>query len=64
MPRQIILDVSPEGTPTITTKGYQGKGCKDASRFLEEALGTKATERLTPEYHQPEKNDNHNRQGH
>ncbi len=52
MSKRIILTVAPNGTPTLKTEGYQGKACKDASKFLEQALGAVESEKLTPEYHQ------------
>jgi hypothetical protein len=53
MSKKIIITVSPTGETTVQTTGYTGPACKDASRFIEEALGEKTAERLTPEYHQP-----------
>jgi Protein of unknown function (DUF2997) len=52
MPRIIELVVSPNGTTTVQTKGYQGAACLDASRFLEQALGTVAQERKTTEFYE------------
>lgn len=48
----IEIIVSPSGETRIETKGFTGAGCKDASRFLEQALGTVQNERLTAEFHQ------------
>jgi hypothetical protein len=53
MDKKIIITVSPTGETTVQTTGYTGPACKDASRFIEEALGQATAERLTPEYHQP-----------
>jgi hypothetical protein len=36
----------------IETKGFAGASCRDASRFIEEALGQRAGEQLTAEFHQ------------
>ena len=63
MPKQIIIVISETGETTVQTKGYTGPACKDASRFLEEALGTKTAEQLTPEYHQQAKTKNQTTQG-
>ena len=63
MSKKIIITVSPTGETTVQTTGYTGPACKDASRFIEEALGEKTAERLTPEYHQSAKGKNHNTQG-
>jgi hypothetical protein len=51
MDKKIIITVSPAGETTVQTHGYSGRTCKDASRFIEEALGEKTAEQLTPDYH-------------
>ena len=51
--KTIEIIVSPAGEATVQTKGYSGSACRDASRFLEQALGERAGEQLTPEFHQP-----------
>ena len=48
----IEIIVSPDGQPRVETKGFEGKTCQEASRFIEEALGRRQGERLTPEYFQ------------
>jgi hypothetical protein len=63
MPKKIIITVSPSGETSVQTTGYTGPACKDASRFIEEALGEKTAERLTPEYHQPATRNNQLDQG-
>ena len=55
--------VSPQGATTITTKGYTGQSCKDATRELEKALGTVVAEAKTAEYYQTAKSVNHLRAG-
>ena len=37
---RIEVRISPEGAITIDAKGYTGSTCEEATRFLEEALGT------------------------
>ena len=51
--RTIEVIVSPSGEATVQTKGFTGPSCRDASRFIERALGEKAGEQLTAEFHQP-----------
>lgn len=63
MDRKIIITVSASGETTVQTTGYTGPACKDASRFIEEALGQAIAERLTPEYHQPATRKNQATQG-
>lgn len=49
--KTIEVTVSPKGDTKIETRGFSGAECRDASRGLEVALGTRADERLTAEYH-------------
>jgi len=50
--KTIEIIVSPKGETTVTTKGYTGSSCKEASKFIEQALGQRTEERLTAEFHQ------------
>ena len=50
--KQIEIIVSPAGEPRVETRGFTGSSCRDASRFIEEALGQRAGEQLTSEFHQ------------
>jgi hypothetical protein len=52
--RTIEVIVSSAGEATVQTRGFSGPSCRDASRFIERALGERAAERLTPEFHQPQ----------
>ena len=52
MPRIIEVTVSPRGETTVQTRGYAGGECREASRFVEQALGTRSAESLTAEFHQ------------
>ena len=52
MMKIIEVIISSTGETQIQTKGFSGSECQQASRFLEEALGQKVGEKLTPEYHQ------------
>ena len=47
MSKIIELIVSRTGETKIETKGFAGSSCQDASRFLEQALGAKTSEKLT-----------------
>ena len=38
--KQIKILFGPNGEIEIEAIGYKGKGCKEATKFLEEALGT------------------------
>jgi hypothetical protein len=48
----IEIVVSPKGETQIETKGFTGSECREASRFLEQALGKNVHEQLTSEFHQ------------
>ena len=43
--------MSPKGETTVTTKGFAGSSCREASKFIEQALGQRTGERLTAEFH-------------
>jgi len=49
--KTIEITVSPAGTTSIKTSGFQGGSCKAATRDLERALGVTGREQLTPEYY-------------
>jgi len=51
MPRIIEVIVSPTGETTVQTKGYAGADCIQASKFLEDALGLKTSDRLTGDFY-------------
>ena len=48
----IEITVSPTGQTQVQTKGFAGGECREASRFVEEALGQRVSETLTAEFHQ------------
>ena len=50
--KTIEIIVSPNGSTTVETKGFAGESCQDASRFLEETLGVRASEQHTAEFYQ------------
>lgn len=47
--REIIVDIDPAGQTTITTQGFTGSSCKEATRELEAALGKVESDTPTPE---------------
>jgi len=49
--KTIEVIVSPKGETKIETKGFVGGECRQASRFMEEALGLRASEKLTAEFY-------------
>jgi Protein of unknown function (DUF2997) len=48
----IMITVGPTGEAKVETRGFAGGECREASRFLEQALGRRTAEALTAEYHQ------------
>jgi hypothetical protein len=60
--KSIEIIVTPQGKTSIQTRGFTGASCRDASRFLEEALGQRAGERLTGEFHQQQSAGQHEQQ--
>ena len=52
MNKIIEIIVSPTGETRLETKGFTGNECKEASKFVEQALGNQAGEQLTAEFHQ------------
>ena len=56
--KEIIVDIGLDGEVKVETKGYKGKSCTDASKFIEEALGTVTSNKFTPEYYQKEQEKN------
>jgi hypothetical protein len=50
--KSIEITVSPRGETTVETRGFRGGECREASRLIEQALGTRSGERLTAEFYQ------------
>ena len=52
MTNRIEILVNTKGEATVTTKGFVGSSCRDASKSIEQALGQRVGEALTTEFHQ------------
>ena len=50
----IEVVISPQGEMRLETKGFTGGSCRQASQFLEQAIGATASETLTAEFYQEE----------
>ncbi len=50
----IEILVNSKGETTVTTRGFAGQSCRDASKFIEQALGQRTGEQLTTEFHEAE----------
>ena len=61
--KTIEITVSPKGETTVQTKGFAGGECRQASEFIEKALGQRTGEQLTAEFHQQAVQQQTNHQG-
>ena len=52
MMKTIEILVTSKGETTVATKGFAGQSCRDASKFIEQALGERTSEQFTAEFHQ------------
>ena len=50
--KTIEIIVTPEGKSSVQALGFTGSSCREASRFIEQALGQRTGEKLTAEFHQ------------
>ena len=50
--KTIEIIVSPDGQTRVETSGFVGVECREASRFIEQALGQQENEQLTSEFYQ------------
>ena len=57
MSQIIEVIVSPTGETKVETKGFAGNSCRDASQFLEQALGSPNSETLKAEFYQTTASD-------
>lgn len=61
--KTIEVTVSPTGDIKIEAVGFKGADCDQATRFLEEALGTIQRKQKKPEYHQRQQTNQNQRIG-
>jgi hypothetical protein len=54
--KTIEIVVSPTGESKVQTRGFAGGECREASRFIEQALGRRTAETLTSEFYQGQQN--------
>ena len=52
MSKSIEIIVSLDGKSRVETKGFSGSECRDASQFVEKALGQQLNEQITPEFYE------------
>ena len=49
--KTIEITVTSSGQTRVETKGFEGNSCRQASEFLERALGQKTHEQLTSDFY-------------
>lgn len=49
---KIEITVTSTGQTKVQTQGFTGSSCREASQFMEQALGSRIGETLTSEFHQ------------
>jgi hypothetical protein len=59
----IEILISPEGETRVATKGFAGAECRQASQFIEKALGTQISETFTSEFYQQQTQQQNLREG-
>ena len=59
MSKVIEIVVSPKGESTVQTRGFVGGECREASRFVKQALGQRTAETLTAEFYQGQRAGQH-----
>ena len=52
MSQTIEIMGAPNGHSQVQTKGFTGSSCRQASQFIEQALGQLTSEQLTAEFYQ------------
>lgn len=63
MSKTIEIIVAPNGESHVETKGFIGSECRQASRFVEQALGQQTDELLKVEFHQSAASQQHLTEG-
>jgi len=57
--KSIDVIVAPDGSSRVQTNGFTGSQCKEASSFLEHALGAKQSEQLTADFYRVQEIQTH-----
>ena len=55
--RIIEITIDTKGQSRVETRGFTGGECREASKFIEQALGQRTDERLTAEFYQGQTTD-------
>jgi hypothetical protein len=60
----IVLTVDSKGQSKVETRGFTGGECREASKFIEQALGQKTAETLTAAFYEGQTTDQRLNQSH
>ncbi len=60
----IEITVDAKGQAKVETRGFTGGECRDASKFIEQALGQRTDEKLSAEFYQGQSADQQLKQSH
>lgn len=63
MSKTIEIIVAPNGQTRVETKGFVGSDCRQASQFIERALGQQTDELLKAEFYQATTSQQHMKEG-
>jgi hypothetical protein len=55
--RFIEITVDTKGQSKVETRGFTGGECREASKFIEQALGQRTDEKLTSDFYQAESSE-------
>ena len=53
----IEITIDRKGQSKVETHGFAGGECREASKFIEQALGQRTSEKLTAEFYQGQSTD-------
>jgi hypothetical protein len=55
--RIIEITIDTKGQSKVETRGFTGGECREASKFIEQALGQRTDEKLTTEFYEGQTTD-------
>jgi hypothetical protein len=55
--RIIEITVDAKGQSKVETRGFTGGECREASKFIEQALGQRTDEKLTADFYQAQSSE-------
>jgi hypothetical protein len=55
--RIIEITVDTKGQSKVETRGFTGGECREASKFIEQAIGQRTEEKLTADFYQPQSSE-------